>query len=166
MQLDTAISESQMSSRLVLPSKQKIAPNQHLWPKTAAVMGVAVKSKRKTHTDPYSGGERPGKKAKPDARIPLTNPNPAFTPVPLMTSAILPALHIPPQPITSITSPPVIALSAPSYYFDERSIDMQDLSKLQSLHRTQLNKLCKLYKIKTKGTNEDIVTCLHGLVQP
>ncbi|KAF8218396.1 hypothetical protein L208DRAFT_1420110 [Tricholoma matsutake] len=32
-------------------------------------MGVAVKSKWKiTHTDLYSGGERSGKKAKPDAR--------------------------------------------------------------------------------------------------
>jgi hypothetical protein len=166
MQLDTAISESRMSSQLVLPSKQKVAPNQHSWPETAAVMGVAIKSKRKTHTDPYSGGERPGKKAKPDARIPLTNTNPAFTPVPLVTSAILPALHIPPQPFTPITSLPVAVPSAPSYYFDERSIDVQDLSKLQSLHRTQLNKLCKLYKVKAKGTNEDIIVCLHGLVQP
>jgi hypothetical protein len=50
-----------------LPFKQ-IPPNQHSWPETAAVMGARIKTKRKNHTDPYSGGERSGKKAKEDAR--------------------------------------------------------------------------------------------------
>lgn len=45
-----------------------VAPNQHSWPETAAVMAARPKTKRKTHTDPYSGGERSGKKAKPDTR--------------------------------------------------------------------------------------------------
>jgi hypothetical protein len=47
--------------------KKKVAPNQHSCTETAAMMNVRVKSKRKAHTDPYAGGEQPGKKAKPDA---------------------------------------------------------------------------------------------------
>jgi len=50
-----------------LPIKQ-IPPNQHSWPETAAVMGARIKTKRKIHVDPYSGGERSGKKAMADAR--------------------------------------------------------------------------------------------------
>jgi hypothetical protein len=52
-----------------LPKKIPIAPNQHTWPETAAVMVARPKTKRKTHTDPYGGGERSGKKAKPDTRV-------------------------------------------------------------------------------------------------
>jgi hypothetical protein len=56
----------------VLPKCKKVAPNQHTWTETAAVMGANVKGKRKTiHTDPYSGKEASGKKARPDAREPL-----------------------------------------------------------------------------------------------
>ena len=59
----------------VLPStKMKIVPNQNSWPKTASVMGVSVKTKQKQlHMDPYSGGEKSGKKAKQDARVPLAS---------------------------------------------------------------------------------------------
>ena len=54
---------------LITPSvRKKISPNQHSWPETVKVMGAPVKTKRKsTHTDPYAGDERSGKKAKPDA---------------------------------------------------------------------------------------------------
>lgn len=56
----------------VLPKQTKVPPNQHSWPETVKVMGAAVKTKRKSmHTDPYSGGEKSGKKAKTDARAPL-----------------------------------------------------------------------------------------------
>ena len=77
--LDKMISDLSTTSRAILPPRKKIAPNQNSWTETAAIMGVPVKSKRKTNTDPYCGGERSGKKAKPDARIPLTGPPYAFT---------------------------------------------------------------------------------------
>jgi hypothetical protein len=32
-------------------------------------MGVQLKTQRKAHMDPYSGRERSGEKAKPDARV-------------------------------------------------------------------------------------------------
>lgn len=69
--LDDFIGSLHPSSCGVLPPKKKIAPNQHSWSETAAVMGVPVKSKKRKHLDPYSGGERAGKKAKNDARAPL-----------------------------------------------------------------------------------------------
>lgn len=56
----------------VLPRHKKVPSNQHSWPETAKVMGAAVKTKRKSvHTDPYSGKEKSGKRAKSDARAPL-----------------------------------------------------------------------------------------------
>ena len=45
-----------------------VAPNQHTWPETAAVMHARPKTKNKRNADPYGGGERSGKKAKPDTR--------------------------------------------------------------------------------------------------
>jgi hypothetical protein len=56
----------------VLPKQVKVAPNQNSRTETAGVMVAKVKSKRKRqHTDAYSGGERSGKKAREDARVPL-----------------------------------------------------------------------------------------------
>ncbi|KAJ7017601.1 hypothetical protein C8F04DRAFT_883085, partial [Mycena alexandri] len=52
----------------ILPAKVKVAPNQHSWSETRAVMGVPVKSHKRKHLDPYAGNERSGKKAKADAR--------------------------------------------------------------------------------------------------
>lgn len=67
--LDRALAECGQSQ--VLPAPQRIVPNQHSWPETAATMIGAVKNKRKSkHTDPYSGGQRSGNHAKPDARGP------------------------------------------------------------------------------------------------
>lgn len=67
--LDKALVECP-SERTVIPSaKSPIAPNQRSWPETAAVTGAQPKGKRKwVHTDPYTCGERNGKKAKQDAR--------------------------------------------------------------------------------------------------
>lgn len=63
----------------VLPMPKKIAPNPHSWLETKAVMGVDKKGKRKrTHTDAYSGGEKSGKKAKGDAKVPLVVPRTAL----------------------------------------------------------------------------------------
>jgi len=58
-------------ARSTLPDVKKVAPNQHSWTETASVMGAAVKSKKRKNNDPYGGGERSGKKARPDVREPL-----------------------------------------------------------------------------------------------
>ena len=71
-----------------LPEKDNIPPNQRTWTETAERMGVkrvlkrrlpkeigitdrsigiAKGKRRRTHEDPYAGGERSGKHAKPDA---------------------------------------------------------------------------------------------------
>ena len=58
----------------VLPKQKKLPPNQHSWPETRTIMGADQKTKRKSlHNDPYSGGERSGKKAKADARVLLAS---------------------------------------------------------------------------------------------
>ena len=68
--VDLLLTEIQVE-KPVLPNVKKVAPNQNSWTETAAVMNAAVKSKRKKNTDPYGGGERSGKKARPDARASL-----------------------------------------------------------------------------------------------
>jgi len=88
-----------------LPPKQKITPNQHSWTETAKTMGVKKAPKRcklpeeegvmqkaigapkgkhhRVYTDPYAGGERPGKLAKADALSATANRNwKARAPVP------------------------------------------------------------------------------------
>jgi len=55
-----------------LPKKIQVAPNQHTWPETAAVMVARPKTKHRTQTDPYGGGERNGKKAKSDTQVART----------------------------------------------------------------------------------------------
>jgi hypothetical protein len=90
-----------------LPEKDIIAPNQTSWPETAERMGVKRSSKRKCppeecgltarsigvakakhriHTDPYTGGERSGKRAKPDAMSAAANRR-ARAPSPLSSTA-------------------------------------------------------------------------------
>ena len=92
--LTTAIGS--LDGKAALPEKENIAPNQKSWPETAERMGAkkiprcpcladehgltersigAVKGKRKhIHNDPYAGGERSGKRAKPDARARAPSP--------------------------------------------------------------------------------------------
>lgn len=65
--LDVIIAHLDTTRPRILPSKKKLPPNQNSWTETASVMNVPIKTKRKKHTDPYGGGERPGKKAKADA---------------------------------------------------------------------------------------------------
>ena len=55
-----------------LPKKIQVAPNQHTWPETAAVMVARPKTKHRTQTDPYGGGERSGKKVKSDTQVART----------------------------------------------------------------------------------------------
>ncbi|KAF8223472.1 hypothetical protein L208DRAFT_1411854 [Tricholoma matsutake] len=145
-------------------------------------MGVAVKSKRKiTHTDPYSGGERSGKKAKPDARsvvaqhtIPRasTTVRPvAPTPTPQGTPAVSPGLTTSVPPATLVphhvaSTPTSTTTTANSHYFNEAAIDLRNTALLRSLLRAQLNRLCKYYGVKAKGTNEDIIHTLSAIVYP
>jgi hypothetical protein len=68
LNLDRALTKQ--GSISALPTMVKVAPNQHSWSETAAVMGVKPKTKRKRHEDLYSGGQQSGKKAKADARAP------------------------------------------------------------------------------------------------
>lgn len=181
-ELDAALSAIQ--PRSMLPPKKKIAPNQHSWTETAAVMGVAVKSKRKAHTDPYGGGERPGKKAKPDARQPYTltqaaqvpPPQPSV-PTPSAISVATPTISaLSPSAPSRATLPVQLPLLEPSTsaptqgqvpalvpVFDEAHFDLTDTSKLQCLKRQFLNKLCKFHKVKANGTNEDVISRLQSI---
>src|ERR1700731_2088368 len=65
-----------------LLKKVPITSNQHSWPETAAVMIAKLKIKWKGHTDPYSGGERSRKRAKPDTRVVRTTKSDENTPTP------------------------------------------------------------------------------------
>ena len=106
-----------------LPDKEDVAWNQNTWAETAERMGykrapkhrlsgehgITERSigsrkarKQRQHTDPYAGGERSGKRAKPDAlsaaanaraRAPPTLPPPQFAPLPQSASAF-PSLRI------------------------------------------------------------------------
>jgi hypothetical protein len=103
-----------------LPHRELIAPNQHSWMETAKKMGTqkAVKRRRppkevgltektigiakgkhcRVYTDPYAGGERPGKLAKPNAVSAAANQK-AHTP---------PLAHS--QPAHALPSPPAVPL--------------------------------------------------------
>ncbi|KAH9011874.1 hypothetical protein EDB85DRAFT_2159509 [Lactarius pseudohatsudake] len=111
-----------------LPHKENIAPNQHSWTETAQSMGVkkgvkccrlpeevgltektigAVKGKcHQVYTDPYTGGKRPGKLAKPDALSNAANPK-ARTCAPPLASQSTPARVPPPLavPLLSASQP-------------------------------------------------------------
>ena len=98
-----------------LPDKEPVPPNQHSWPETAEQMGVkrapkcrlpgergltersigARKGKRKTYADPYAGGERSGKRAKPDAQSATANARARPPPMPSPPNA-LPSPNAPP----------------------------------------------------------------------
>lgn len=70
---DTVILELEADvDRTVLPPKCKLPPNKNNdWPNQKPVISARVKGKTAAkHTDPYSSGKAPGKKAKPDAREP------------------------------------------------------------------------------------------------
>jgi hypothetical protein len=42
----------------VLPNTVRVPPNQHSWPETASVIIGKLKTRKKTYTDPYSGGAK------------------------------------------------------------------------------------------------------------
>ena len=118
--LVTAIASMEGNSALL--EKDVIAPNQKSWPETAQRMGTkkvpkpwclpeehgltecsigVVKGKHKhLHNDPYAGGERSGKCAKPDAvsraacHVPTPSP---VAPSPATSSPIAGPPHMPPH---------------------------------------------------------------------
>ncbi|SJL09304.1 uncharacterized protein ARMOST_12681 [Armillaria ostoyae] len=161
------------SSLSIIPSKKaKIASNQHSWTEMAAVMGVPVKGKRKKKYDePYAGGERSGKKAKPDAREKLfvlitnTQPEPAsaqkhqvslpstqqrnLTWVSVMesckegeiTASIDPALFPPTTTLESSTC----SAEGLSDDFQVKNFNIHDLDALMDLSHARLSALCQHY---------------------
>ncbi|KAJ3523685.1 hypothetical protein NMY22_g11333 [Coprinellus aureogranulatus] len=140
---DTITSFSnRLPSGSVLPPAKRVAPNQHSWPETAAVMGTQVKGKKRTtHTDAYSGGERSGKRAKEDAlsRVVL-HPGP--------TQPQAPPPH---QPVSA---------SSTSLPFDPSKFNINDVAALSSLKRPHLYQLCDVFNVPKKGTNTEIVSKL------
>ena len=118
--LATAIAS--MEGNSALPEKDVIAPNQKSWPETARRMGTkrvpkprcppdehgltersigVVKGKHKRlHNDPYAGGERSGKRAKPDAVSRAARRAPTPSPAALSPAAPFPTAgpsHVPPH---------------------------------------------------------------------
>lgn len=149
----------------MLPPRQEIAPNQHSWPETAVVMGVPVKGKRKVITDPYSGGEKSGKKAKKDARGPSLQvpPIPAPTEPPVIPTSYsfsnaLPFIRNAPFFTTTLSSP-----GLPADDFNPSLVNPQDGVYLSTLKRPQLNKLCYYHNIPAAGKNSDIISALQNL---
>ncbi|KAJ6613807.1 hypothetical protein B0H10DRAFT_1951202 [Mycena sp. CBHHK59/15] len=68
--LDNTLNET-VGDIMTLPQTQKVAPNKHTATEFTEVMGVRRKgAKKRTHTDPYAGGQGSGKQAQPDARQP------------------------------------------------------------------------------------------------
>jgi hypothetical protein len=149
--LTAAVASTQGTS--ALPDKEKIPPNQGTWPDTAEHMGVrpararkqpqpakpakergitersigaAKGKKRKIYEDPYAGGERSGKRAKPDALSAAANDRaralragvsaPAFqhSPAPIFGAPVLAATQPMPQSgAVSYTFPPLPARFPP-----------------------------------------------------
>ena len=117
-----------------LSEKEKISPNQLLWPKTAAQMGVQHSKKhqggkvdsvltakhigesnckRTADNDPYGAGEQSGKRAKPDARSATANTQVRTAemrkaePLPTQPPPMLPLTHPPPMLLPLPTSLPL-----------------------------------------------------------
>jgi hypothetical protein len=131
--LTTAIASTQ--NLRALPDKETVAPNQKSWTETAKRMGVkrgprkrlpeergltdrsigASKGKRACiHTDPYGGGERSGKRAKPDALSATAN---ARARAPTPSSGALPSNALPSAPSSVLptpNAPPPFNMSCPA----------------------------------------------------
>jgi hypothetical protein len=137
--LAAAIASTQGSN--ALPEKDVIAPNQKSWTETAERMGVKRRASKRqclpeerritaqsisvakgkhrwVHSDPYAGGERSGKRAKPDATSAAANARARACAVP--PSATAPTPSAPPEMLAapSATAPTPSAhlemLAAPS----------------------------------------------------
>jgi hypothetical protein len=171
----------------ILPAKIKIAPNQHSWPETQAVMGVPVKSKKRKHLDPYGGNEQSGKKAKPDARdgpSTATDAPPGTAPTldnvivnPPSTEGVSPYYRTRPnvsalaQAATpaSVLPPPALPLDKafhkarqPPATFDPVTFNIGDERALAGLNNKQLKALCEKYGVDTARANAEMVSSLRA----
>lgn len=148
-------------------------------------MNVRVESKRKAHLDPYGRGERPEKKAKPDARSPALGLGPLRTPAAWASSSQYPSapsmpfaqLQPPPASILSILSQRGILMTTniPSFLLptlpvvtqlDPATFNLQNKFALHSLKRARLNQLCSHYKVKANGTNKAVISRLEACIPP
>ncbi|KAL0565316.1 hypothetical protein V5O48_016707 [Marasmius crinis-equi] len=132
-----------LSAAALLLPKQKIAPNQHSWTETATTMGLKPKkAAKRTHTDAFSGGEKSGKLAKPDAKhfpIPLSESH-------TESSRLEPASNA--QGTATSTS---IPLKCP---FEASKIDLNNTHALQELSRNELRERPSA-TFNPKGTTQD-----------
>ncbi|KAH9164635.1 hypothetical protein EDB89DRAFT_2077827 [Lactarius sanguifluus] len=121
-----------------LPQEERIASNQHSWMETAESMGAkrvvkcrkvpedprlteeaigAAKGKRhQVYTDPYAGGERPGRLAKADAVSPAANQKARACAPPPASQPILAYAHLP-TPVPSFPASQPILGPAYSHVF-------------------------------------------------
>lgn len=141
-------------------------------------MNVRVESKRKAHLDPYGRGERPEKKAKPDAR-PLRTPaaRASSSQYPSAPSMPFAQLQPPLASILSILSQRGILMTTniPSFLLptlpvvtqlDPATFNLQNKFALHSLKRARLNQLCSHYKVKANGTNKAVISRLEACIPP
>ncbi|PPQ68734.1 hypothetical protein CVT24_007561 [Panaeolus cyanescens] len=178
-----------VDDRSFIPNKKAVAPNQKSWTETAEVMGLLkVKGKRKTaHTDPYSGGERSGKRAKKDAHsaapsasepvlsssqhpssqmlIPDGAPNTQSTSN--NEAQLVPINPVPQINVNTNSVHPLFPLThsilppSNSLHFDAHTFDMTNLSRLNALKQKQLYELCRVHGVPASGTNATIAANLH-----
>ena len=150
----------------ILTSVWKVAPNQHSWPETRAVMNVSVKSKKRMNEDPYGGGEKSGKKAKKDAREPKDLIGRAIpAPVPTTSQVSQPPTSGPIKVQANPVDMPIAALTQ----FPPQSINLRDPSllrdtaKLRALKRhPHLNDLARIYHVSAGGSNEAVIARLQN----
>jgi hypothetical protein len=120
-----------------LPNKENLPPNQNTWMETAEQMGLKCPKHRlpdeirltnqsigiakgkchRIYKDPYTGGERSGKHAKPDARVCLALPVPPAPPVlapwALPLAGILGPFPLAPPPVLAPRALPLAGIPGP-----------------------------------------------------
>ncbi|KAF8256798.1 hypothetical protein EI94DRAFT_1710188 [Lactarius quietus] len=137
--LTAAVASVKGSSSSPLPLRENIAPNQHSWTETSERMGAKKTVKRRrlpednrlaenmtdkaigiargkcrlVYTDPYAGGERPGRLAKPDAVLAAANRKAHACAEPLASqptpAPTLPPTFVPPPPTSQPNLGPAFA---------------------------------------------------------
>ena len=165
--LDDILGKLHAHDKSLLPPKKKIAPNQNTWTETAAVMNIPIKTKRKIHSDPYSGGERSGKKAKPDARSSQPTPPPVAQGAPSHAQGLAQQTRqmIAAPLIHPLAQSPIFAAALPPS-LHPASFDLRNTFALKSLKRQQLNELCRHYMVSAGGTNESVIARLRECIPP
>ncbi|KAJ7506808.1 hypothetical protein B0H11DRAFT_2323412 [Mycena galericulata] len=151
---------------------------------TRTIINATVKSKKKrSHTDPYGGNERPGKKAKSDAIGPPDDDDDqddSSAPAPLsLTDGIssssapqAPPSHYRPRPNLSSDTPASSSSSLPGpstpslrppppIAFNVDTFNLADSKALERLNNPQLRALCLKYGVDTTCANDGMVANLR-----